>query len=292
MEKIRLNSHAKINLSLAVTGRRESGYHDVRMVMQSVSLHDTLTFEKKDEGFELVTDNDELDSEAAGGKENIIIKACRVLTEHVGEFGGAKITLTKRIPIAAGMAGGSTDAAAALRGLNNLYGLGLSLKELETLAVKIGADVPFCVQGGTALSEGIGEILTPLNTPSKTDIVIVKPDINVSTKDVYTEFDSLKDPFIPDVDAMVKAVTGDDIDAVVNNLGNSLEAVTKSLHPVIGEIEECMLKLGARGALMSGSGPTVFAIVDAGKSTEIENRLKQKYPAYYVKGHFYGKTVS
>lgn len=288
---IKEEAYAKINLSLDVSGRRANGYHDVRMVMQSISLHDELTFEKSDV-FSLTTDNAELTKESDDGKENIILKACRVLTEYKGAFGGAKITLTKRIPIAAGMAGGSTDAAATLRGLNRLYDLGLSMKELETIAVKIGADVPFCVRGGTALSEGIGEILTPLKTPSKTAIVIVKPDINVSTKDVYEAFDSLTDPFHPDVDAMVNAVSNDDTQAVINNLGNSLEAVTKALHPVIGEIEQYMLTNGARGALMSGSGPTVFAITDEENASSLEERLKQKYPAYYVKGHCYGKTLS
>ena len=288
---IKEEAYAKINLSLDVSGRRDNGYHDVRMVMQSISLHDTLTFEKND-AFTLATDNAELAKESDEGKENIILKACRVLTEYKGAFGGAKITLTKRIPIAAGMAGGSTDAAATLRGLNRLYDLGLSMQELETIAVKIGADVPFCVRGGTALSEGIGEILTKLKTPSETKIVIVKPDINVSTKDVYEAFDSLSDPFHPDVDAMVKAVNEDNTGAIVSNLGNSLEAVTKGLHPVIGEIEEFMLENGARGALMSGSGPTVFAITDDINVTALEAKLKQKYPAYYVKGHFYGKTIS
>ena len=288
---IKEEAYAKINLSLDVSGRRDNGYHDVRMVMQSISLHDTLTFEKNDD-FTLATDNEELAKESGEGKENIILKACRVLTEYKGAFGGAKITLTKRIPIAAGMAGGSTDAAATLRGLNRLYDLGLSMQELETIAVKIGADVPFCVRGGTALSEGIGEILTKLKTPSETKIVIVKPDINVSTKDVYEAFDSLSDPFHPDVDAMVKAVNEDNTGAIVSNLGNSLEAVTKGLHPVIGEIEEFMLENGARGALMSGSGPTVFAITDDINVTALEAKLKQKYPAYYVKGHFYGKTIS
>lgn len=288
---VKEEAYAKINLSLDVSGRRDNGYHDVRMVMQSISLHDTLTFEKND-AFTLATDNAELAKESDEGKENIILKACRVLTEYKGAFGGAKITLTKRIPIAAGMAGGSTDAAATLRGLNRLYDLGLSMQELETIAVKIGADVPFCVRGGTALSEGIGEILTKLKTPSETKIVIVKPDINVSTKDVYEAFDSLSDPFHPDVDAMVKAVNEDNTGAIVSNLGNSLEAVTKGLHPVIGEIEEFMLENGARGALMSGSGPTVFAITDDINVTALEANLKQKYPAYYVKGHFYGKTIS
>lgn len=288
---IKEEAYAKINLSLDVSGRRDNGYHDVRMVMQSISLHDTLTFEKNDD-FTLATDNAELTKESDDGKENIILKACRVLTEYKGAFGGAKITLTKRIPIAAGMAGGSTDAAATLRGLNRLYDLGLSMQELETIAVKIGADVPFCVKGGTALSEGIGEILTPLDMPSETKIVIVKPDINVSTKNVYEAFDSLSDPFHPDVDAMVKAVNEDNTGAIVSNLGNSLEAVTKGLHPVIGEIEEFMLACGARGALMSGSGPTVFAITDDINVTALEAKLKQKYPAYYVKGHFYGKTIS
>ena len=278
-------AYAKINLSLDVTGKRADGYHTVRMVMQSIDLHDTLSFEKIPSGFVLTTDNDELNRGSDSGSENIILKACRIMSEHKDMPGGVKIVLTKRIPIAAGMAGGSTDAAAALRGLNRLYDLGLDTAELEKIGVEIGADVPFCVEGGTKLCEGIGEMLTPVKGIPPLDLVIVKPDINVSTKDIYKAFDSLTDPVRPDVDAMVKAIKESDTSAICRNLGNSLEAVTAGLYPVIGKIMEFMRSNGAQGVLMSGSGPTVYAIVAPENAEKLKETVSLKYPGYYVDRH-------
>ena len=281
-------AYAKINLSLDVVGKRPDGYHDVKMIMQTIDLHDTLTFEEADEGIFLFTDSDELNAESDSGKDNLIVKAAKAVFARMGEEKGVKITLTKRIPIAAGMAGGSTDAAAALRGINRLFEYGLSDMELEEIGVSIGADVPFCVTGGTRLSEGIGEILTPLPTPDKTSLVICKPPVNISTKDVYERFDALEESDHPDVDAMVRALLEGEYEKIPDLCGNSLEKVTKGLYPRIGEIEKFFEDNGAIRAIMTGSGPTVFAIVEDADRERLEKLAKDRFPDCYVKGHFYG----
>ena len=170
------------------------------------------------------------------------------------------ISLTKRIPIAAGMAGGSADAAAALRGVNELFDLGYSLKELQALGVGLGADIPYCLAGGTMLSEGIGEILTPLPAPPAAHLVIAKPDINVSTAFVYGNLHADRLAWHPDIDGMIVALQKGDLDGITDRLGNVLETVTVKAHPVIEQIRELLRKQGAENALMSGSGPTVFGI--------------------------------
>lgn len=281
-------AYAKINLSLDVIGRRENGYHDVCMIMQSIDLHDTLTFEKTEKGISLITDSGELNAESAEGKDNLIVKAAKALFLYMKEEQGVSINLTKRIPIAAGMAGGSTDAAATLRGLNRLFDYGLSVEELEKIGVTLGADIPFCISGGTKLSEGIGEVLTSLPTPDKTALVICKPPVNISTKDVYQQFDALENPVHPDVRKMVEVIKGGDFDKIPELMGNSLEKVTTALYPRILEIEKFFEENGAIKAMMSGSGPTVFAIVPMEKQTEIEAAAMLKFQDCYVKGHFYG----
>lgn len=287
-ETIFEKAYAKINLSLDVCGRRPNGYHDVRMIMQSISLCDELSFEIADSGIELTMDNEELLEENADGKENIIVKAAKAFFADTKVNSGVRINLIKKIPIAAGMAGGSTDAAATLRGLNRLYKTNLDNKKLEEIGVTIGADVPFCIEGGTKLSEGIGEILTDISSPQRTYVVICKPDINVSTKEVYERFDSLSDPYHPDVDSMRKALEEKDYAKVPVLLGNSLEGVTKGLHPIIGEIERFMEENGATRAIMSGSGPTVFGLVEQDKAHMLSEKLKEKYPNFYVGEHYYG----
>lgn len=279
---------AKVNLALDVKGRRENGYHEVSMIMQSIDLYDTLSFEKEGEGISLSCDNAELNKEAESGKDNLIVRASKAFFEYTGIKEGVKITLTKRIPIAAGMAGGSTDAAATLRGLNTLFSAGLKREELEKIGVKLGADIPFCITGGTKLSEGIGEILTDLPSPKRTALVICKPDINVSTKDVYEAFDGLTNPDHPKVSEMKEALINGEYERIPKLMGNSLEGVTGKLHPIIGEIEKIMVENGAIKAMMSGSGPTVFAIVPENKQALIVEKLKSLYPLFYVKGHFYG----
>lgn len=256
-------AYAKINLSLDITGKRDNGYHDVNMVMQSIDLYDTLSLDTNEEGrLILKTDNDTLNAEANEGNDNLIIKAARAILNFCQRNDGISISLNKRIPIAAGMAGGSSDAAATLRGINELLNLNLSDETLCEIGVKIGADVPFCIMGHTMQSQGIGEILTPLKTVSGMPVLICKPPIAVSTKEVYTRYDALKSVTHPDVSKMVEAIENGDLSKIPSLAGNVLEQVTAPLYPVIRDIEEEMLKNGAEASIMSGSGPTVFGIFD------------------------------
>lgn len=255
---ITLNAYAKINLSLDVVGRLANGYHEVRMIMQTVGIHDTLTFEKTEGEIVLSSDAGELPL----GEDNLIYKAARLVKETYGISGGVKVHLEKRIPVAAGMAGGSTDAAATLKAMNLLYDLGLSEEDLCGLGVKLGADVPYCIMGGTALSEGIGEMLTKLAPMPECVLLVAKPDINVSTKEVYQALDSQSVPWHPDVDGMRQAIEEGRLEGIYSRLGNVLETVTVAKHPIVSEIKQEMLGNGALGSLMSGSGPSVFGIFD------------------------------
>ena len=277
---ITLNAYAKINLSLDVVGRLANGYHEVRMIMQTVGIHDTLTFEKTEGEIVLTSDAGELPL----GEDNLIYKAARLVRETYGISGGVKVHLEKRIPVAAGMAGGSTDAAATLKAMNLLYDLGLSEEDLCGLGVKLGADVPYCIMGGTALSEGIGEVLTKLAPMPECVLLVTKPDINVSTKEVYQALDSQSVAWHPDVDGMRKAIEEGELEGIYSRLGNVLETVTVAKHPIVSEIKQEMLGNGALGSLMSGSGPSVFGIFDdeekarvAGESIEKKGLAKQVF---------------
>ncbi len=257
IDKTTQRAYAKINIGLDVLRRRADGYHEVKMIMQTVDIYDELVLERRKEpGIELRMDNSELPS----GGDNLICRAADLLFREKEITGGVNISLTKRIPIAAGMAGGSADAAAALRGLNELFDMGYSLKELQALGVGLGADIPYCLAGGTMLSEGIGEILTPLPAPPAAHLVIAKPDINVSTAFVYGNLHADRLAWHPDIDGMIVALQKGDLDGITDRLGNVLETVTVKAHPVIEQIKELLRKQGAENALMSGSGPTVFGI--------------------------------
>lgn len=257
IDKTTQRAYAKINIGLDVLRRRADGYHEVKMIMQTVDIYDELVLEKRKEpGIELRMDNRELPS----GGDNLICRAADLLFREKKITEGVNISLTKRIPIAAGMAGGSADAAAALRGLNELFDMGYSLKELQALGVGLGADIPYCLAGGTMLSEGIGEILTPLPAPPAAHLVIAKPDINVSTAFVYGNLHADRLAWHPDIDGMIAALQKGDLDGITGRLGNVLETVTVKAHPVIEQIKELLRKQGAENALMSGSGPTVFGI--------------------------------
>ncbi len=257
IDKTTQRAYAKINIGLDVLRRRADGYHEVKMIMQTVDIYDELVLERRKEpGIELRMDNSELPS----GGDNLICRAADLLFLEKKITGGVNISLTKRIPIAAGMAGGSADAAAALRGVNELFDLGYSLKELQALGVGLGADIPYCLAGGTMLSEGIGEILTPLPAPPSAHLVIAKPDINVSTAFVYGNLHADSLAWHPDIDGMIAALQKGDLDGITGRLGNVLETVTVKAHPVIEQIKELLRKQGAENALMSGSGPTVFGI--------------------------------
>ena len=257
MERIVRNAYAKINLGLDVLRRREDGYHEVKMIMQTIGLYDTLTFTRKEEpGIELKIDRAGLDT----GKGNLICRAAEMLFAEAGISPGVEIFLEKRIPIAAGMAGGSTDAAAALLGLNDLLELGYPLERLQALSVKLGADIPYCLMGGTALAEGIGEVLTKLPAPPPCVLTVAKPDIDVSTKFVYENLHADTLAFHPDIDGMEAAIRNGSLSGITERMGNVLETVTVREYPVIDGIKELMKAAGAENGLMSGSGPTVFGI--------------------------------
>ena len=243
MNEYRIKAYAKINLGLDVVRRLENGYHEVKMVMQTVGIYDVLDFERTDGGIVITTDSGELPTD----ENNLIYKAAKLMMETYPISGGVKIHLEKHIPIAAGMAGGSTDAAATLKGMNRLFDLGCTLKDLMELGVKIGADVPYCVMGGTALAEGIGEKLTPLAPAPDCYVLVAKPDINVSTKYVYEHLDAQEIVKHPDI-------------GILDRMENVLETVTVSAYPIIQTIKDRMKELGAINSLMSGSGPTVFGI--------------------------------
>ena len=262
---MRYKANAKINLSLDVTGVRENGYHDVRMIMQSIELCDYLDIEVNNSGrIELTCSNPEIECD----KSNLIYKAADKLInkavdeEIIDKNTGVTISLQKNIPIAAGLAGGSTDAAATLVGLNEELGLGYSSSELRGLGVTLGADIPFCIEGGTYLSEGIGEVLSKLKDAPDCFIVLVKPDINVSTKFVYDNMILNEETVHPDVDAMLDAIETGSIKRVADCLDNLLATVTEKEYPIIVDIKNILKENGALNAIMSGSGPTVFGLFD------------------------------
>ena len=265
MEQTAQKAYAKINIGLDVLRRREDGYHELKMIMQTVDICDDLLFEKTAKpGIMIQTGCEELPVDS----NNLIYKAADLLFQQRGITEGVKITLTKRIPIAAGMAGGSSDAAATMRGLNELYGMGYSIQELQELGVKLGADIPYCLVGGTMLSEGIGEILTPLPTPPDCYLVVAKPDINVSTGFVYGNLQADRLTYHPDIDGMIEALHTGSLSGITDRLGNVLETVTIKEYPMIEEIKELLRDMGAENALMSGSGPSVFGIFTKKETAE------------------------
>ena len=262
MDKIQLKALAKINLGLDVLRRREDGYHEVKMIMQTIGLHDDLEIRKtKTPGIQVKTNLYYLPT----NENNLVYKAAKLLMDEFQIQDGVSIQLKKRIPVAAGMAGGSSDGAAVLWGINQMYGLGLSMQALMERGVRLGADVPYCIQRGTALAEGIGEKLSVLPPMPKCTILIAKPGISVSTKFVYENLhaNDLKPEQHPDVDSMIEAMSQKDLGLLCSRMGNVLETVTIPAYPVINEIKRTMMDNGAIGSMMSGSGPTVFGIFDS-----------------------------
>lgn len=259
MEKLTIKGMAKVNLGLDVIRRRPDGYHEVSMVMQTVNIWDELEISRADEpGIRVSCDNGELPCD----ESNLIYKAAKLLLEETKQNVGINVFLKKQIPIAAGMAGGSTDAAATLLGVNELLKLGKSKEDLAKIGVKIGADVPYCIYGGTCLSEGIGEILTPLPHTPNCYLVVAKPHIGVSTKYVYENLHVETLEKHPDIPGMVKAIEEQDIKKVAQKMENVLETVTVKKYPEINKMKEILLNHGAMNALMSGSGPTVFGLFE------------------------------
>ncbi len=285
-------AYAKINLALDVIRRREDGYHEVRMIMQTVDLYDVLTFIKsRSPGITVVTDKEGL----PGDESNLVYKAAKLIMEKYPLRQGVRIELKKRIPMAAGMAGGSTDAAAVFHGMNELFQLGMTESEMCTMGVKIGADVPYCIQGGTALSEGIGEVLTQLDDAPFCHVLLAKPDIDVSTKYVYENLRADRLARHPDIDGMRTAIEEGDLHKMAGYMENVLETVTIKEYPVIEEIKGFMKRKGALNALMSGSGPTVFGIFEKEEEArKAYEELKEAKLAgqVYVAGWAGGKADS
>ncbi|HCT92898.1 MAG TPA: 4-(cytidine 5'-diphospho)-2-C-methyl-D-erythritol kinase [Lachnospiraceae bacterium] len=268
---MRLRAMAKINLGLDVLGKRADGYHDLRTVMQTVYMYDTLDITMRVRPGIIVETNLPF---LPVDKGNLVYRAAQLLMDEFDIKNGLHIRLDKHIPVAAGMAGGSADAAAVLVGVNRMFRLGLSRNELMERGVRLGADVPYCVLRGTALAEGIGEKLTPLPPAPDCHVLIAKPPVNVSTRYVYEHLRLGADTVHPDIDGLLASIKSGNLQGMAAGLGNVLESVTVSAWPVIGEIRECMLENGALGALMSGSGPTVFGLyADGGQAKQARDIL-------------------
>lgn len=255
--KLLVKAPAKINLSLDVLHKRQDGYHEVEMVMTTIDLADRLELSLSDNNqISIISHNRFVPDD----NRNLAYQAAQLLKERFQVKKGVTITIEKNIPVAAGLAGGSSDAAAALRGLNKLWNLGLSLDELAALGSEIGSDVSFCVYGGTALAKGRGELITDLPVPPTCWVILAKPFIGVSTADVYRRL-NLNTMNHPDTKVMIEALKTNNYKKVCENVGNVLEGVTLNLYPEVAHIKEQMKRFGADAVLMSGSGPTVFCLV-------------------------------
>ena len=270
---MRLRAMAKINLGLDIIGKREDGYHEVRMIMQTIRMYDVLEIRKKTSpGISLSTNLPYIPCD----ERNLVYKAAKILMDEFHVEEGLSMKLTKSVPVAAGMAGGSSDAAAAFVGVNRLFHLGLSQEELMKRAVQVGADVPYCVMRGTALAEGIGEKLTRLPDLPDCYILIGKPGINVSTRTAYENLDLNEIRRRPDIDGMICDIKNKDLYSMTGKMENVFEPGIMAKYPVIREIRDLMEKQGALKAMMSGSGPTVFGIFDdAGKMQNATRALKK-----------------
>lgn len=280
MERMELKALGKINLGLDVLGKRENGYHDVRMVMQTVHLYDQVVLTKKEtEGIQVETNLFFLPVD----ENNLAYRAAKLLMEEFDIREGLHIMLDKRIPVSAGMAGGSSNAAAVLYGVNRMFHLGLSMKELQERGVTLGADVPYCIMRGTALAEGIGEELSELPACPKCHVVLAKPGISVSTRVVYERLDSLKSYRHPDINGILEGLECQDIRKVASSMGNVLENVTIGEYPIIEEIKNTMKDQGALNAIMSGSGPTVFGLFEEkGAAVAAANKIRERKLAKQV----------
>lgn len=279
MDKVFENANAKINLSLDVLGQLENGYHEVEMILQEIDLADEIIIEKKNDGIELVCDVDFLPTDS----NNLAWRAAEKMIHLAQLSSGVKLTISKRIPVAAGLAGGSADAAAVIRGMDRLFELGLPLEVQLKLALSLGADVPFCLGGGCALAKGIGEVLTPVEGFGAHWVLLAKPNIGVSTPVIYQRFDEKPVQFRPDTAALISAIQKDDLRYVSEHMINVLEPVTCQMHPIVGNIRRQMLQCGAMGAMMSGSGPTVFGFFKHyDRVQKAYKNLRKTYAQVYI----------
>lgn len=274
-DTITVNAYAKINFALDVLGRRDNGYHDVSMIMQTVELHDIVNVKKINSDNILIKSSSE---EVLDDNSNLAYKAADIMKKNYCIKSGVMIEIIKNIPVAAGLAGGSSDAAAVIKAMNILFNLNLSIDELCLNAKNIGADVPFCIIGNTALAEGIGEILTPFKSGLNCFVLLAKPDLSVSTAQVYKAFDLKKVQKKPDINKMMNFIVSGDLDGVCDLLSNVLESVTIPLYPIVGDIKKELLTLNSNGVLMSGSGPTVFALFNNENDCKFaELKIKEKF---------------
>lgn len=276
---MKIKAYAKINISLDVVGKREDGYHLLRMIMQGIDLYDEITVEKINSGISISCNKPYVPND----ERNLAYKAAKLFIDTFNIKSGVKIVINKNIPVSAGLAGGSTDCAAVLKLMNKIFNKNLSDKELMELGVKLGADVPYCINGGTALCEGVGEIITPLKSFKDKILVLVKPPFGVSTKGVYQEFDLSKVVFHPNTEALIKNMENDNLEFVSKNMKNLLENVTLLKYKEIIGIKQSMMEYGALGSMMSGSGPTVFAFFeDMLKAQKCYEAMKKKYKDVFI----------
>jgi 4-diphosphocytidyl-2-C-methyl-D-erythritol kinase len=273
-ERIRLRAFAKVNYALEVRGLRPDGYHEISTVLQSISLADEVEIERAERGFELIVEPEGVE-EVGPLEENTVYKAWIRLSERIGDALPVRIRLRKQIPAGAGLGGGSADAAAALVGLNELFGAGLDETELREVGLRIGADVPFCITGGTALGEGIGEVLGALQPPPPHYLVVAKPDAGAETARVYRAYDERPEKGNPSVAPVVEALRVGDLGSLARSLSNDLTLVTKDLLPEIGVLEEALLHAGALGIAMSGTGTAVYGLFGSGEEARVAGERLQ-----------------
>ncbi len=279
MNKIKLKSRAKINLHLDIVGKREDGYHLLETIMQQIDLYDDIEITKTDSGIITNTSSEYVPD----GEKNIAYKAAKILIDDFPSINGVKINIEKRIPVGAGLGGGSSNAACVLIGMNKLFNLNLSDEQLIEYGVKLGADVPFAIIGGTAIATGIGEILTKIKGLNNQWVLITKPNLSVSTKEIYENFDTSKIRKTRDLNKLVESIESQDISTMSNLMFNSLEEVTFSKYSSAKDLKQKLKELGATAVMMSGSGPTIFGFYktfDKGKKS-LEH-LKKLYPQSYL----------
>lgn len=276
---MRIKAYAKINISLDIVGKREDGYHLLEMIMQSIDLYDELNIEKQNKDITIKCNKPYVPTD----ERNLAYKAAKLFMEKYKINSGVSININKNIPVCAGLAGGSTDGAAVLKAMNTIFDIHASDEELMELGLQLGADVPYCIKGGTALCRGIGEEVTKLNDFKDKILVLVKPPFGVSTKSVYQEFDLSKARSHPNTDVLIKAIEENDLRIVANNMKNLLENVTLRKHKILINIKEEMKNSGSIGTMMSGSGPTVFAFFDDMlKAQKCFEKMKLKYNDVFI----------
>ena len=276
---MKIKAYGKVNISLDVVGKREDGYHLLSMIMQNIDLYDEIEVEKQECGIILECNK----SYVPVDNRNLAYKAAEIFKERYDIVDGVKINIEKNIPVSAGLAGGSTDAAAVLKVMNKLFNVNATEEELMELGLKLGADIPYCIHGGTALCEGIGEIITPIKPFRDKIVVLVKPAFGVSTKEVYKNFNLEKVKQHPKTAEIINAIENDDLNFVASNMKNLLENVTLRKHKILIKIKEEMNACGAINSMMSGSGPTVFAFFDDMlKAQECYDEMKKKYSDVFI----------